>query len=388
MRYCKVLLMILALMILSACNLSAGPPTSEPIDNDNSSQDVPTGKPVVTIASPESGSEVVVGSNVLVSANATDSVGVTRVQLIANNQIVKTVSSESVSGDKTMNALLDYKPSAAGEVTLQVIAYRSAVASDPAEITVTVRSNQAQVTATIVQSTNVPVINPNDPTCRALTNTGLNLRTGPGTEYPRITVLNAGAVVPIIGRTGTNQWWQVRASTLIGWVSAQFTTVYGVCTNVPIVQPPPPPVTIVPPTSTPTRTPTPTPQPPGPTNTPLPADLVIPSIIGPENTDTITIPAGESSVIGMVSVTITNTGSSSTGTFNNTIQILPGGELEDLGVVGNLAPGESISLSIDLTFTSTGTFTLRVTADSDSNVSELSEFNNIGTFEITVNAES
>jgi transposase InsO family protein len=105
-----------------------------------------------------------------------------------------------------MNVLLDYRPSTAGPVKLEVIAYRGAVASDPATIDVTVRANQSQVTATIIPITNVPPIDPNDRTCRALVNVGLNVRVGPGTQYNRITTVQPGTQIPINGRTGDNSW--------------------------------------------------------------------------------------------------------------------------------------------------------------------------------------
>ncbi len=379
MRYFRAWIFI-ALMVLSACNLTSGPPTSAPIENVTN---VPSGKPTVTISSPETGSEVVVGDNVLVSANATDTIGVTRMQLIANNQIVKTVSSEAISGDKTMSVLLDYKPNAAGSVTLQVIAYRAAVASDPAEVDITVRSNQAQVTATLAPIPNGPDINPNDPTCRALVNIGLNLRAGPGTNYQRITVLGAGTLVPVVGRVGSNQWWQVRSGTNVGWVAAEFTTLYGaLCSSIPIVVPPPSPTTTPStPTNTPTLFPTNTSVPQFPTSTPGPSDLVITSIIGETN---VVIAPGDPSIDETYTVTITNSGNRGTGQFSNTIQLLPSGAVLDLGVSGNLRPGESISLSITLTLDTPGSYTLRAITDSGSTVEELSEFNNTGTLDIAV----
>ncbi len=377
--------------LLSACNLSRTPPTSEapPTAPSNSS-----GKPVVTVSSPEDGDEIVVGTDLLVSANATDSVGITRVQLVANNQIVKTVSSENASGDPSMNVLLDYRPSTTGDVRLEVIAYRGAVSSDPAVVDVTVRASQAQVTATIVPQTDVPVIDPNDPTCRALTNVGLNVRTGPGTNYPRITTVQSGTQLPITGRIGDNSWWQVRLSNFqAGWViqrdpnnaNYDYITILGICGAIPIVIPPPSPTTTPPsPTYTPTLIPTFTPTPLPITVTPQPADLLVTSITGPT---TVVIPTGETSVTKSYAVSITNNGAANTGSFANTIQITPGGEVLDLGTA-NLDGGQSISLSIDLTFTTTGDFTLRVEVDSDNVVSELSEFNNLGTLDVTVLPES
>lgn len=375
-RYVPISLTLLLVLILSACNLSTQAPTPEPLE-------VPTinpgGKPVVVISSPETGAEVVAGNQVLVTAAATDAVGVTRVQLIANNQIVKTVSSEAASGQTNFQAVLDYTPRQTGNVTLQVVAYRGAIASDPAQIDIVVKDSQSQVTATIdLSGGGGPVIDPNDPTCRALTNTGLNIRLGPGTNYDKITVLAAGTVVPIIGRVSDNSWWQIRSGGTIGWVSAGFTSVYGICTAVPVVAPPATPTSNVA-TLTPTITLTPTPtltRTPAPTVTPGTPDLVIPSIGG---STSVTLPNGTVTY----SVTITNTGSGPTGQFANQVT-LPDGSTADLGVVSNLNPGESISLNIPFTFTSAGSYKLDAKADSGDQVKEFSEVNNAASLSITV----
>lgn len=377
MRDWKLALLLAALLALSACNLTRQPPTSESVVTPPSG-----GKPTVTISAPQNGEEFVVGSAVFVSANATDSVGVTRVQLVANNQIVKTVTSEASAGDRSMNVLLDFRPAAAGSVRLQVVAFRGAIASDPATVDITVRASQAQVTATAAPQTRVPDINPNDPTCRALVNVGLNLRTGPGTQFDRITVLPAGTVMPITGRIGSNQWWQVRFGATIGWVSAAYVTVYGICTGIPVIVtpvPPPttPPTSPPPPTLAPTFTHTPVSPTPG-----LP-DLVVASIVGPTS---LTIPTGETSVTANYSITIANTGSGSTGQFNSTITVLPGGTPQELSAVSNLSAGESIALTIALLFDAPGSYTLRVLADSDSDVDEVSEVNNTGTLDVVVTA--
>jgi uncharacterized protein YraI len=369
--------MIAALLALSACNLQHGPDqtiaTFTPSGNTS-------GKPVVTIASPDDGEEVAVGDEVIVSANASDSVGVTRVELLANNRIVKRVSSELPSGEPNMNVLLDYTPTEEGDVTLQVIAYRGTIFSDPATVGITVRRTEAQVTATIVPATNVPIINPNDPTCRVLVNAGLNFRTGPGTNYPVITVLPAGTVAPIIGRLGDNTWWQLRVGSSIGWVSAAYTTVYGNCGGIPVVAPPPTPTLPNQPTATPppTLTPVPTITPP-PTATPGLADLVVTGISG---LNTLTL-GGQASVTATYAVQITNAGGRPTGQFSNTITV---GTTEiALGVVANLDAGQSIVLDIDLTFTASGPHTLVVMADSGNTVQEFSEVNNQGFFSVTVN---
>lgn len=383
MRFRTGLLLLAALAALTACNL--GRDEEEALTPNPGLTPAPTGKPTVIITSPQSGAEFVVDDPVLVSANAADSVGVTRVQLFANGQIVKTVSSESPSGDRNMDTILDYTPRATGAVTLRVLAYRGSTASDPAEIQISVKSSQAQVTAPPAPVDNVPQIDPNDPTCRALMNTGLNFRTGPGTNYGVISVLSTGTIAPIVGRLGDNSWWQVRVGFTLGWISAGFTTVYGNCVLIPAVTPPPtatPPggaaTNTPPPTATRTNTPTPTI-----TSTPGKADLVVVSILA--DSTTLTIPGGQTSVTQEFTITISNTGSGPSRQFSNAILVLPGGSEADLGVVGNLNPSETIALTVDLTFDAPGSYTVRVTADSELQVDEVSEVNNTGSIPVIVN---
>ncbi|HEX2905722.1 MAG TPA: CARDB domain-containing protein [Phototrophicaceae bacterium] len=384
MRRNLCLLFILALISLSACNLTTDPETNEPIN-------VPTinpgGKPVVTITSPKEGDEIVVGSAMFVTANARDAVGVTRVQLLANDQIVKTISSESSSGQTNFDVLLDYKPREQGEVTLELIAYRNAIASDPAIVTVNVRANQAQVTATAPSQPKVPIIDPNDPTCRVLTNVGLRMRSGPNVSFAQVALLNAGSVAPITRRTGINDWYEIRYGTNTGWIAAQnpanpnekYVSLYGNCSSVPVYAPTPTPTIFVPPTAFPTLTP-------APTNTPLPSatpgrpDLIVTSISGES---AVTIPSGSTQVIRQYAVTISNLGTGPSSSFNNRIT-LPGGLDADLGVVSNLDPGVSIVLTANATFTAAGSYEIRVSADSSSTVTEVSDVNNFGSLLVTV----
>ncbi len=388
MPYRIALLILMVAAALSGCNLSSS----------GGSQSVPTatgasgGAPVVTILSPQSGAEVLVNQQLLVSANANDSQGITRVQLFANGQIVKTVSSETTGGDPNLNVLLDYTPTATGSVTLQVIAFRGAVSSQPREIAITVRQNQAQVTATqVAPPVVVPPINQNDPTCRILVNIGLNFRTGPGTVYDRISVLSTGTVAPITGRTGDNAWYQVRVGTRTGWVSGAYVTLYGNCQNVGIPPIPPTPTQIFVPTWTPrppTSTLTTTVQPPTFTPTPGFPDLIVtnlslvdplPFLLGPGNT-----PAP-----GMFSVTITNTGQSASTQFSSILTVTDPSSASTefpLSVVASLAPGESIVLNVSVTFNVAGSHNIQVRADSDSQVTEMSEVNNTALMSVSVGA--
>jgi uncharacterized protein YraI len=372
MRSYRVVLVIFLLLLVSACNLSRTPPTPEVLPTANPS----ASKPVVVIAAPRNGDEVVVGTVIYVTGRATDNIGITRVQLLANEQIVKTVSSENAAGQPVFDVLFDYTPQTTGALALQLIAYRGALASDAAQVNLTVRSNQAQVTATIAPPPGpvVPTINANDPTCRALVNASLNMRTGPGTVYPRITVIAPGTVVPIVGRTPTNDWWQVRYGTTFGWVSGVYTSVYGICTGIPVVPAPPTPT---PAGGVPTLTPLPTlTSPPVPTLTPGLPDLVITSSAGPTSVDM-------GSATQTYSITITNTGAGPTGPFNNSFTG-PDGNTVSLGAVSGLDRGQSIVLQATVTFTAPGNYTLQAAADSNNQVTEISEVNNTGSLSVTV----
>ncbi len=217
---------------LAACNLQG----RAAVSNRAQATATPAGPPSITISSPKAGDEFVIGEEILVSVLAGDSIGVTRVQLFVNNQIVRTVSSESLQGELAMQAILDYAPQQVdlGEITLRALAYRGPVVSSPDEITVVVRESHSQVIATPVQQSNVPFI-PNDGVCRALVNVDLNFRTGPSTRYQIISVLASGTLAPITGRNSEHNWWRLNVNNQIGWVSGDFTTEYGDCSRVAVV---------------------------------------------------------------------------------------------------------------------------------------------------------
>ena len=373
--------MLFGMVLLAGCNLTtAGDPTPLPSPD----AQTPTGRPTVEILSPRESEEKVVNEPVIVSVRVSDSVGVTSVQLSANGQTVRTQAVDT-SAAASSQMLLDYTPRSQGAVALRVVAFRGTVASEPAEVNITVRSTQAQVTATSAPGgpgSGLPNIDPNDPTCRALVNTGLNFRSGPSTNFNVIRTLRAGEVLPITGRLPDNSWWQLRSGVTTGWVSASFVTVYGICTGIPVVAPPTTPTPTVP-TATPTvatATPTITPTP-SLTPTPRLPNLTVTNISGPQN---VTIPSGATSVTETYSVNITNEGGPIDTQFSNVARLLPVGTEFDVGVVSNLSAGQTINLSVEVTFTSPGTFILQITADSDDEIEESNNVDNSGTLNVTV----
>lgn len=373
-------------LTLTACNLGNVPESPEPLLTDTP---VPASKPTVRINSPADGAEVVVDEEVLISVTATDAVGVTNLQLFANGQIVRTISSEDALGDPQLSAVLDYTPRATGTVNLRVLAFRNATASDPADITLNVRSGAAQVTATADPGDNLPDI-PNDGVCRALTTVNLNFREQPTTAVDNVmAVLPGGTLAPIVGRLGNNTWWQLNWNGQRGWVSAQFTTEYGNCFNVPIITTPTPFFTpTFTPTPTPTLTPTITPTF-TPSITPEPAlpDLVPTSFSGEE---TLTLSAGPNGEVAEpYFVTVTNTGAGPSAAFEVSLTVERDGADDvvlDMGVVSGLDSMGSVVLQTNVTFDAVGSYDLRVDIDPNDQVNEVSEVNNRAFFSVEVNA--
>jgi uncharacterized protein YraI len=92
-----------------------------------------------------------------------------------------------------------------------------------------------------------------------------NVRTGPGTEYPKDGLLLEGGTLEIIGRTADSTWWQVATADGPRWIAAEVTTASNVTDAIPIVGEGAvaavPTETPIPPTATPKPMSTATPEP-------------------------------------------------------------------------------------------------------------------------------
>ncbi len=68
----------------------------------------------------------------------------------------------------------------------------------------------------------------------------LNVRTGPSTEYPAITVVEAGSTFDVIGRLNDGTWWQICCvADEPAWVIAAGVELWGLVDLVPVVEVPP-----------------------------------------------------------------------------------------------------------------------------------------------------
>jgi len=90
----------------------------------------------------------------------------------------------------------------------------------------------------------------------------INVRSGPGTDYPVIASFKAGAIAVVVGRNADQSWWDVKLEgvTSPGWVNARLVKLTGNADAVPVEKvAPPPPTPTAPPTSPPAATSTETP---------------------------------------------------------------------------------------------------------------------------------
>ncbi len=115
-----------------------------------------------------------------------------------------------------------------------------------------------------------PTATPTPESAIAVTTQGMNVRSGPGTNYPILGAAQAGEQYVITGKDPSGAWWQVTYNGQNGWLFGQLVTAnnssaVALAQNIPL--PPPPTNTPVP---APTQPPAPTAAPAQPTQPPAP----------------------------------------------------------------------------------------------------------------------
>jgi uncharacterized protein YraI len=255
-------------------------------------------KPTVVIISPQAGSRLTLGQEVIVQSVATDAKGVGRVELWVDGQPVHTQA--VVPPATSYTASQSWTPAIVGNHIIEVRAYNvDNTQSDPVQVIVAAAEGVGGATPTAGDIPAPPPASPTVPdsgtgqlgagaTLTALI--GLNVRSGPGVDHPVIGGLREGQAAQITGKNPEGTWWQIvypLDSGGRGWVSggAQYSKASN-AQGVPVVEGPPLPAG----TPTPTATPTPTPTVPAP---PHPSKPVIYSFTADRNT----ITAGESVVL-------------------------------------------------------------------------------------------
>jgi uncharacterized protein YraI len=309
------ILLIVVVLILTLAGLTAWLLTR---DGGQAEPTVPT----VFIQSPVAGSQVPVNQPVVVNATAGDPDGVVRAELWVGGNVVDQQQSAVPEGQATFPVTLRWTPSAPGSYTLEMRAYdREGTASAPTTVMVTAVEGQAGGTPTPTLPGETP--GPAGP-ATAVTTADLNVREGPGENYPVLALLPVNTSVEITGKTPDGTWWQIvypQGTGGRGWIYAPFTRASN-ADNVPVVLTPVPPTPTPTPTLTPTLSPTPTgtaSPTPSPTPTPTSTTAVVPVVeFGATRT---TINPGECSALQW-------------HIENVTAAFLNGGEFSNFGVTG------------------------------------------------------
>lgn len=230
----------LALALL-ACNLISGsatpPPPSPPPTV------APGSAPTITILWPPDGSEFVIRREVAVHVSATDGAGVTRVELRSEGSVLSSVPSPERNGQASLQAILSWTPTRSGVQQLEAVAYRHRTASAPVPLTLLIRQRDSEVLATPVPFGVSAPAAPAQPgtACQVRVDiSNLRYRTGPGTNYDILGLLDLGEVLSVTGQNAAGTWWQISRAGQTAWVSADssYSTEMTRCAAVPIADPP------------------------------------------------------------------------------------------------------------------------------------------------------
>ncbi|MBN1992979.1 MAG: SH3 domain-containing protein [Anaerolineae bacterium] len=260
MRY-RILtsLLLLGLLLTASSCASFGATSGQP------------DKPVASITAPENGSHFNVGQAVVVKFGATDMPGVAQMEVTINGRpaYVETVA-------PPVNAFVaDYTwtPEKSGSFVIQAVAFSlDGDSSEPAQVVVTV-TETGDDAPPAPPAGQTPIAGPATPTPRPVVPTpapastgdqvglkpivtalvALNVRTGPGKDYPVVGRLAQGQSAEITGQDEGAYWWQIvfpSDNGNGGWVAAggEFSEAVN-AGAVPVVETPPPPGNAGPPAS-------------------------------------------------------------------------------------------------------------------------------------------
>jgi hypothetical protein len=190
------------------------------------------GVPMVVINSPASGSQVQVGQEVIVQATATDSKGVTQVELLVNGVLYHSDVSPNPQGQSPFISRQSWQAPSPGTYTLMVKAYNAAGGvSQPAAITVNVTGvatlEPGEPTATPGEPTATPTVTPTPAPGTPTVTWTPTVMTETPTTAPTVCTLDAAFVADVTVPDGTvfspgaqiDKIWRIRNSGNCPWES-------------------------------------------------------------------------------------------------------------------------------------------------------------------------
>jgi hypothetical protein len=201
----------------------------------------------------------------------------------------------------------------------------------------------------------------------------LNIRAGPGVNFPIIGAMKMGDKATIIGRNAASNWWYVQFKEARGWSTADttYSRVVGDTSKVPLVASPPTPVPA--PSATNTAG--------APVSTAGPvADLVM-------DNPTLNPTTPTANQTFTVIIVIRNQGTVNAGTSLVRGVFQPGNEVSDVAVPG-IPAGQSVTITMPVTLKSGGanqTATITIDQNKDIDEGPNGEANNVKTITYNVN---
>jgi cell division septation protein DedD len=249
-----------------ACNVQFGGIAPTPAREPTSS---------VMFIAPANNSVIAEGSMIVFAVLAQDSeAGVAQVDLLIDGLLVESQTAPAPDGQPSFTARFDWLAgglqghlitaealradgSVIGEAGLAITVVAAAgldatlIAALPPTATLTpsptdILPTPEPATATTTRRpSNTPTPEPSPtvagvaPTLR-VTFDFLNIRAGPGTDFPQIGRMNSGDVARVVGRNGDRTWLVVEWGQVRGWVTSNpnFSEIIGDTTNIPLVAPP------------------------------------------------------------------------------------------------------------------------------------------------------
>jgi uncharacterized protein YraI len=139
-------------------------------------------------------------------------------------------------------------PTAAPTETNTAIPTFTPVPPTAAPQVIIVTATSAPIVIVVTNTPQIVVVTSFGPATYKITaESGLNIRSGPGTNYAALGRLSSGDTVEIIGRNANSTWWQIKQGALTGWVinGAEYGITNGDVSKLVVVAAPPPDTSIV-----------------------------------------------------------------------------------------------------------------------------------------------
>ncbi|MBC7870899.1 MAG: SH3 domain-containing protein [Chitinophagaceae bacterium] len=292
-KFWRVALVALALFAAAGCTLpTAGGEEAITI----------SGVPIVRIAGPQANATFLDGVEVFIQASVSNAgADISRVEVSVDNVVISTLATPNQADAPTFSITQPWTAEGAGPHVLSVTAFRAdGNSSAPQSVTINVIDASSRATETAAAqptartssggnntaggansgnsgSTAAPTTPPQptdepEPTevpasatpdvPMALVNpnasAGINVRSGPGTNFNSLGTLASGATAEMLGINLTREWYKIRFGPGEGWVFAQLITpqgdISGFTPEAGPATPVPPPPTAVPATAVPLAT--------------------------------------------------------------------------------------------------------------------------------------